>query len=249
MTDQFQGNYDCMVIGAHPDDAELCCGGTIAKLTREGKKVVLVDLTRGEMGTRGNSDIREQEAIDAAKILGVDERINLEMRDGFIRNDEESIYKIVSVVRKFRPKIILMHPWFERHPDHENTHYLVRDSLFKCGLRRFETFDEQGKPHEIYRTRRIFCYMQAYQFPKPADFFVDITDVHDIKIDAIKAFSSQVFVPGKYESEPKTRLSSPEFMEELVARARYFGGLNGVKYAEGFLSVEPIIMDSLSKLL
>jgi bacillithiol biosynthesis deacetylase BshB1 len=248
MTDQFPGNYDCMVIGAHPDDAELCCGGTIAKLTKEGKKVVLVDLTRGEMGTRGNSEIREHEAEEAAKILGVNDRINLDMRDGFIRTDEESIYKIVSVIRKFRPKMILMHPWFERHPDHENTHRLVRDSLFKIGLRRFETYDD-GKLQDIYRTRRIFCYMQAYQFPKPADFFVDISDVHNIKMDAIRAFSSQVFVPGQYENEPLTRLSTPEFMEELEARARYFGGLNGIKYAEGFLSIEPIIMDSLSKLL
>ncbi|MBX3043279.1 MAG: bacillithiol biosynthesis deacetylase BshB1 [Candidatus Kapabacteria bacterium] len=248
MTDQFEGNYDCMVIGAHPDDAELCCGGTIAKLTKEGKKVVLVDLTRGEMGTRGNPELREEEAQAAAKILGVSDRINLEMRDGFIRNDEESIYKIVSVVRKYRPRMILMHPWFERHPDHENTHYLVRDALFKCGLRKFETKDN-GILQETYRTRRIFSYMQAYQFPKPPDFFVDISDVHHIKIQAIEAFSSQVFVPGKYENEPRTRLASPEFMEELVARARYLGGLNGVKYAEAYLSVEPVILDSLSKLL
>lgn len=248
MTDQFEGDYDCMVIGAHPDDAELCCGGTIAKLSKEGKKVVLVDLTRGEMGTRGTPELREQEAIEAGKILGVSDRINLDMRDGFIRNDEESISKIVWAVRKYRPKMILMHPWLERHPDHENTHYLVRDSLFKCGLRRFDTL-ENGKPQEIYRTRRIYCYMQAYQFPKLADFFVDISDVHDIKIDAIKAFSSQVFVEGKYENEPRTRLASPAFMEELHARARYYGGLNGVKYAEGFLSVEPVIFDSLSRLL
>lgn len=242
------GDYDCMVIGAHPDDAELCCGGTIAKLTKEGKKVVLVDLTRGEMGTRGNSEIREKEAMDAAKILGVNDRINLDMRDGFIRIDEESIYKIVHTVRKYRPKMIIMHPWFERHPDHENTNRLVRDSLFKCGLRRFET-TENGKPQDIYRTRRIFCYMQAYQFPKPADFFVDISDVHEIKLEAIRAFSSQVFVEGKYQDEPLTRLATPAFMEELIARARYFGGLNGVQYAEGFISVEPIILDSMSKFL
>lgn len=248
MTDQFEGLFDCMVIGAHPDDAELCCGGTIAKLCKEGKDVVLVDLTKGEMGTRGNPDIREKEADDAAKILGVKERINLNMEDGFIKIDKESIYRIVWAVRKYRPKMVLMHPWFERHPDHENTHYLVRDALFKSGLRRYETTDN-GKQQDIYRTRRIFSYMQAYQFPKPADFFVDISDVHDIKISAIEAFSSQVFVEGKYEGEPRTRLSTPEFMEELIARARYLGGLNGVKYAEGFLSVEPIIMDSLSKLL
>ena len=248
MTDQFEGDFDCMVIGAHPDDAELSCGGTIAKLTKEGKKVVLVDLTRGEMGTRGNSEIRKNEALEAAKILGAKERVNLELRDGFIRNDEPSIYKVVSAVRKYRPKIILMHPWFERHPDHENTHKLVRDALFKCGLKMYET-EDGGSSQAIYRTRRIFCYMQAYQFPRPSDFFVDISDVHDIKIEAIKAFSSHVFADRKYENEPRTRLSTPEFMEQLISRARYLGGLNGVKYAEGFLSIEPVILSSLSKFL
>jgi N-acetylglucosamine malate deacetylase 1 len=248
MTDQHKGNYDCMVIGAHPDDAELCCGGTIAKLTQNNKKVVLVDCTEGEMGTRGTNEIRLEEARIAAKILGVDERINLGMRDGFIRTTEENLYKMVQTIRRYRPKMILMHPWFERHPDHVNVHNLVRDSLFKCGLRKYVTeFD--GEEQSIFRTRKIFCYQQAYQFPKNADFFVDISDVHDIKINAIKAFSSQVFVPGQYENEPKTRLASPEFMEELHARARYYGGLCGVKYAEAFLTVEPIILNNLSNLI
>lgn len=248
MTDQFPGNYDCMVIGAHPDDAELCCGGTIAKLTSENKKVVLVDCTKGEMGTRGSDELRLLEAQEAAKILGVNERINLGFRDGFIKIDEEHLYAMVHTIRKYRPKIILVHPWFERHPDHENMHRLFRDALFKSGLRKFVT-EEEGNVQEIFRTRRIYCYQQAYQFPRIPDFFVDISDVQDIKMQAIKAFSSQVFVPGKYENEPRTRLSSPEFMEELVARARYFGGLCGVKYAEPFLSVEPILLSSISKFL
>jgi len=248
MTDQFSGEFDCMVIGAHPDDAELCCGGTIAKLTSEGKRVVLVDCTRGEMGTRGNEELRLAEAQDAARILGVEERINLGFRDGFIRIDEEHLYSMVRVIRKYRPKIILVHPWFERHPDHENLHRLFRDAMFKSGLRKFVT-EENGTPQEIFRTRRIYCYMQAYQFPKLPDFFVDITDVHEVKLEAIRAFSSQVFVEGKYENEPRTRLSSPEFMEELVARARYFGGICGVKYAEAFLNVEPLLVKSVSKFL
>jgi len=248
MTDQHIGQYDCMVIGAHPDDAELCCGGTIAKLTKDDKKVVLVDCTEGEMGTRGTNEIRLEEAIIAAKILGVDDRINLGMKDGFIRTTEENLYKIVQVIRRFRPKIILMHPWYERHPDHENVNSLVRDALFKCGLRKYITeFD--GREQDIFRTRKVFMYQQAYQFPKNPDFFVDISDVHNIKFDAIRAFSSQVFVPGQYENEPKTRLSSPEFMVELESRARYYGGLCGVKYAEAFLTVEPIILSNLSKLI
>jgi LmbE family N-acetylglucosaminyl deacetylase len=120
--------------------------------------------------------------------------------------------------------------------------------MFKSGLRKFVT-EENGTPQEIFRTRRIYCYMQAYQFPKLPDFFVDISDVHQIKLDAIKAFSSQVFVEGKYENEPRTRLSSPEFMEELIARARYFGGICGVKYAEAFLTIEPLLLKSVSKFL
>ncbi len=248
MTDQFSGDFDCMVIGAHPDDAELCCGGTIAKLTSEGKKVVLVDCTRGEMGTRGNGELRLSESQDAARILGVEERINLGFRDGFIRIDEEHLYSMVQTIRKYRPKIILVHPWFERHPDHENLHRLFRDAMFKSGLRKYVT-EDAGKVQDIFRTRRIFCYMQAYQFPKLPDFFVDISDVHHIKLDAIRAFSSQVFVEGKHENEPRTRLSSPEFMDELVARARYFGGICGVKYAEAFLTVEPLLLPGLSRLL
>ena len=248
MTDQHTSDYDCMVIGAHPDDAELCCGGTIAKLTKDNKKVVLVDCTEGEMGTRGTNQIRLKEARIAAKILGVEDRINLGMRDGFIRTSEENLYKMVQVIRRFRPKIILMHPWFERHPDHENVHNLVRDSLFKCGLKKYVT-EYDNKEQSIFRTRKVFCYQQAYQLPKLPDFFVDISDVHDIKLDAIRAFSSQVFVPGQYENEPKTRLASPEFMEELESRARYYGGLCGVKYAEAFVTVEPIILSNLSNLI
>jgi bacillithiol biosynthesis deacetylase BshB1 len=239
---------DCMVIGAHPDDAELCCAGTIAKLTKEGKKVVLVDCTRGEMGTRGTPELREKEAEEAAQILGVEERINLEMEDGNIEHSLENLKKLVEVIRRFRPKMILTHPWFERHPDHEHLHRLFRDAMFKCGLKKFET-TYNGKKQDVFRTRKIYCFQQAYQFPKNPDFFVDVSDVHEIKMEAIKAFASQVYTPGKFEEESRTRLASKEFMEELVSRWRYFGGLIGVKYAEAFLSLEPIGISSLSKFI
>jgi bacillithiol biosynthesis deacetylase BshB1 len=248
MSENNLNQIDCLVIGAHPDDAELCAGGTIAKLTKEGKRVVLVDCTKGEMGTRGNDEIRLAEASIAAKILGIEDRINLGMKDGFIFHNEENLYKMVQTIRRYRPKMVLIHPWFERHPDHESTHRLFRDALFKSGLKKFETTLD-GEVQSTYRTRKIYCYMQAYQFPKLPDFMVDISDVHDIKISAIQAFESQVFIEGKYVQEPQTRLASPEFMEELNARARYFGGLIGVKYAEAFLSVEPIAISSLSKFL
>ncbi len=248
MTDDMPGNYDCMVIGAHPDDAELCCGGTIAKLTKDKRKVVIVDCTEGEMGTRGTPEIRKQEAIAASNILGVSERINLGMRDGFINISEGNLFKIVQAIRHYRPKIILIHPYFERHPDHENLHRLFRDAMFKCGLKKFAT-DWEGQQQEIFRTRKIFCYQQAYQFPRNPDFFVDISDVIEIKLEAIRAFSSQVYVEGKYQKEAPTRLASPEFMEELTARSRYYGGLCGVKHAEAFLSIESLLLGNLSALL
>lgn len=248
MAEYDNSNYDCMVIGAHPDDAELCCGGTIAKLTKEQKKVVLVDCTEGEMGTRGTNIIRLEEAQKSAKILGVKDRVNLGMPDGFVRTTEENLYKMVEVIRRFRPKIIIMHPWFERHPDHENVFQLVRDSLFKCGLKKFETtFD--NKIQDVYRVRKIFSYHQALQLPRNPDFFVDISDVRDTKIEAIKSFASQVYVAGKYENESKTHLASPEFLEELEAKDRYFGSLCGVKYAEPFLAIEPLLLNSLSNIL
>lgn len=240
---------DAMVIGAHPDDAELCCGGTIAKLTKEGKNVVLVDLTRGEMGTRGNPELRAQEAKLAAEILGVKERVNLSMRDGYINDSPEALIELITVIRKYRPKMIITHPHFERHPDHEASHKLVRNALFKSGLAKIHT-EENGVAQNTFRTRKIYCFMQSYQFDRKPDFYVDISDVHDIKLDAVKAFSSQVFVPG-YEGveEKPTRLSSPEFMEELIARSRYFGGVIGTSYAEAFLSVEPLGLNSLSRLI
>lgn len=238
---------DCLVFGAHPDDAEICAGGAIAKLTKEDKNVVIVDLTRGEMGTRGNEEIRAREAAEAAKILGVKERLNLGMVDGFISISEENLYKIVQVIRRYRPNMIMFSPSFERHPDHENSHQLIRNAMFKSGLTKFVTeFD--GKIQETFRTRKMYCYMHAYQYPRYPDFYVDISDVQEQKMEAIRAFGSQVHT-GKYENEPKTRLSSPEFLEELVARSRYFGGLCGVNYAEAFLTIEPLKISSLSKLL
>ncbi|HRP02819.1 MAG TPA: bacillithiol biosynthesis deacetylase BshB1 [Candidatus Kapabacteria bacterium] len=247
MTNIYPSDYDCMIIGAHPDDAELACGGTIAKLTKENKRVVIVDCTEGEMGTRGTNEIRLKEAKAAAKILGVNDRINLGLRDGFVRTDEDSIYKIVQAIRRFRPRAIIVNPPFERHPDHQNTHNLLRDSIFKSGLLKYET-EFEGKKQDRYRTKKLFCYEQSYQFPRNPDFFVDTSETHSLKIEAIRAFSSQVFVQGQYENEAKTNLSSPEFMEELESKARYYGGLCGVKYAEAFLSLEPILIPSISSI-
>lgn len=244
----YQYDTACMVIGAHPDDAELTCGGVLAKLADEGKKVVIVDCTPGEMGTRGTPEIRAKEAARASEIIGADERVNLGMRDGFIRIDEESIRKVVHVIRKYRPKIILTHPAYERHPDHENVNKLVRDALFKVGLKKFETFAD-GMPQDTLRVRNVFMFMNSYQFVKPPDLIIDISRYWRKKLEAIEAFESQVHIPGKYQTEAPTSLSSPDFLDALEARARYFGSLIGVKYAEAFLSVEPIALSSLSKFI
>lgn len=228
-------NVDVLAICAHPDDAELCCGGTLAKLTREGKKVVIADCTRGEMGTRGTPEIRAEEARRASEILGITERVNLNMRDGYISDIPENLIDMIELIRHYRPKVIITHPPFERHPDHEAVHKLVRNALFKSGLAKIHT-ERDGVAQATFRTRRIFCFMQSYQFHRKPDFYVDVSDVHDIKIEAIEAFSSQVFVPGfDGTNEMPTRLASPEFREELVARARYFGGVIGAKYAEAFI--------------
>ncbi len=240
---------DILVIDAHPDDAEICCGGSIAKITNEGGTVGVIDCTRGEMGTRGNPDLRLHEALNATKILGISHRINLGMVDGFIEESPDALYQIITYIRRFRPKIIITHPAFERHPDHEAVHKLVRNAIFKSGLKKIHT-EFEDEVQDVYRTRKIFCFMQSYQFDKKADFFVDISEYSDVKMKAIEAFSSQVFVEGNdLPDEPKTRLSTPDFKEELVARSRYFGGLVGVQHAEAYQTVEPLALRSLSAVL
>lgn len=244
----YKFDYDCMVFGAHPDDAELTCGGSIAKLADEGKKVVIVDCTRGEMGTRGTPEIRMKEAAKASEIIGASARVNLDMKDGFIKIDDNHLEKVVHVIRKYRPKMIITHPSFERHPDHENVNRLLRDALFKIGLKKYPTF-ENGKEQDVLRIRNVFMFMNSYQFERTPDLIIDITDYWEKKMEAILAFESQVHVPGKFENEKMTMLSSPEFLKVLESRAKYFGSLIGTKYAEAFLSLEPVALSSFSKLI
>lgn len=249
LEDKSVKSVDLLVIDAHPDDAEISCGGTIAKLTSAGKTVAVVDCTRGEMGTRGNPDLRLHEAMNASKILKLSHRINLGMMDGFIEESPDSLYQIITYIRQFRPKMIMTHPAFDRHPDHEAVNSLVRNALFKSGLTKIHT-ELDGIGQEVYRTRKLFCFMGSYQFERKPDFYVDISDFNDAKMKAIEAFSSQVYVAGNENTnEPETKLSSPDFKEELVARARYFGGLIGTRYAEAFLSVEPLGIKNLNGLL
>ena len=242
-------DIDALFVGAHPDDVELSAGGTVANLTREGRKVVMVDFTRGELGTRGSGERRLKEASNAAQILGVQERINLGLPDGFLKADDKSILKTIQIIRKYRPKIVVMNPEYERHPDHEAAHRIIRSAMFKSGLLRIKT-KERGNLQEPFRTRKLISYMQAYAFSRKPDLIIDISDSFETKMKAIKAYTSQVFVPGISDPEgPVTRLSRPEFLEELEARAIFFGTMIGCRYAEPFMSIEPIGLKNLSEML
>ncbi len=235
---------DVLVFAAHPDDAELGCGGSLIKLSNEGKKVVIVDATQSELSTRGNIELRKKEAEDAGDILKIYARENLQIYDGTISSSQENVLKVVQQIRKWKPDIIIMPPQFERHPDHEEMHRLVRKSAFFSGLQKIET-EIDGIKQEPHRAQRMFCFMQTYDFQP--NFYIDITDTLDEKVSAMKAFASQFHNPEVYQTdEPETFISRPGFLEMLESRARFFGEKIGVKYAEAFYSVEPIGLDSLS---
>ncbi|WP_437919536.1 bacillithiol biosynthesis deacetylase BshB1 [Sphingobacterium sp. LRF_L2] len=221
---------DLMVITVHPDDAELGAGGTIAKYVAEGKKVGIVDLTRGELGTRGTAETRKLEAQRAAEILGVHVRENLELRDGFFRNDEENQLPIIRIIRKYCPEIVITNALEDRHPDHGRASSLVNDSLFLSGLRRIETFDNQTA-QEAFRPRLQLQLIQD-KYIRP-DIILDITPYWDIKERSILAYTTQFNATGD-DHEPQTYISNPDFMESTRGRALEFGRNIQTKYAEGF---------------
>lgn len=238
-----------MVLSAHPDDVELACAGTVRNLTTEGHNVVLVECTRGELGTRGTPELRLLEAERAAAILGVGTRECLEMTDGAIMHTDENIMRVVESIRAHKPHLMLIPPPFERHPDHEAVHRLARAAAFKAGLAKVITH-RQGVEQQPHRPHRMLCFLQQYDFPRNPDVYVDITASFQAKMDSIKAFSSQFYLPDLYESnEPSTFLTRPEFLLEIEARAVYFGSRIGAKYAEAFMAVEPLAVPSLSVLL
>lgn len=238
-----------LVISAHPDDAELACGGTIRALTNQGHDVVLLDCTRGELGTRGTPELREQEAQRAADILGVRHRECLSMPDGAIEHTQENIRAIVTSIRTWRPHIVLIPPPVERHPDHVAVHKLCVAATFTAGLTKVVTHRD-GVEQQPYRPKRTLCFQQQYDFPRLPDLYVDISATFAAKMDSIRAYTSQFHAPGEYTSdEPETFISRPAFLMELEARARYYGSRIGTDYAEGFLAVEPIAVASLADLL
>lgn len=224
---------DLLVMTVHPDDAELGAGGTIAKYIAEGKTVGMIDLTRGELGTRGTAEIRAQEASRAAEILGVQVRENLGLRDGFFANDEENQLAIIRAIRKYQPEIVITNALDDRHPDHGRASKLVNDALFLSGLRRIETQDEQGQAQEAFRPRLQLQLIQD-KYIQP-DIILDITPFWDKKEQSILAYTSQFNVSDTADDkEPQTYISNPDFMESTRGRAAEFGRNIQVKYAEGF---------------
>lgn len=235
---------DLLVFGAHPDDVELSCSGTLLVEKIKGKKVGIVDLTLGELGTRGTAETRKQEAIDAAAIMKIGIRENLEMADGFFQNDEAHQRIIISSLRKYQPEIVLCNAPADRHPDHGRAADLIYTAAFLSGLTKIETVDNSSL-QQAWRPKYVFNYIQDRYFNP--DFVVDITDVFDKKIEAIKAYKTQFYNPGS--KEPETYISSPEFLESIIYRSKMFGKLIGVKYAEGFLSKKMIGIQSFDSLI
>jgi bacillithiol biosynthesis deacetylase BshB1 len=236
---------DILAIGAHPDDVELGCSGTLISEARKGKKIGVIDLTEGELGTRGTVETRYAEAADAARIMGLAARENLKMRDGFFVNDEAHQLRLVSALRKYRPDIVIGNIMEDRHPDHGRAGHLIYDACFLSGLMQVKTTDEQGAPQEHWRPRYVLQYIQD-RFYEP-DIIVDVSDVWDARMESIKAYKTQFFTPGA--DGPQTYISSPAFMEAVIARARLLGKRIGVPFAEGFLSKKNIGIRSLDALI
>lgn len=222
---------DILAFGVHPDDVELGCSGTLLAAIAEGKKVGIVDLTRGELGTRGSADIRSKEAAAAAGILGITVRDNLGLADGFFQHDEASQRKVIEAIRRYRPDIILANALDDRHPDHGRSAKLVADAAFLAGLRKIEIPGSDGLL-EAWKPSYVFHYIQD-RFIEP-DFVVDITAYMDTKIRSVLAYGTQFYQPNPESDEPQTYISTPQFMETVKARALMLGKRIGVGYGEGF---------------
>lgn len=231
---------DILAFGAHPDDVELGCGGTIAKEIARGKTVGIVDLTRGELGTRGSAELRDKEAAAAANILGVSVRENLRMADGFFTNDRAHQLKIIEMLRKYRPEIVLCNAIDDRHIDHGKGSRLVSDACFLSGLIKIET-ELGGVAQQAWRPKAVYHYIQWK--PIEPDFVVDITGFNDKKMQAIMAYGSQFYDPNS--ALPETPIATKNFQESIDYRARDLGRLIGVEYAEGFTTERYAAVDSL----
>ena len=235
---------DILAFGAHPDDVELGCSGTIAKEISLGKKVGIIDLTRGELGTRGSVEIRNSESAKASAILGISARENLDMRDGFFINDEQHQLKIIKMIRKYQPEIVLCNAIDDRHIDHGKGSKLVSDACFLSGLRMIET-EINGQKQTAWRPKVVYHYIQ-WKNLEP-DFVVDISGFLDVKMESILAYSSQFYNPNT--NEPESPISSKNFLDSVKYRAQDLGRITGVEYAEGFTTERYLAVNNLSDLI
>jgi bacillithiol biosynthesis deacetylase BshB1 len=221
---------DILAIGAHPDDVELGCGATIAKEVSNGKKVGIIDLTRGELGTRGTAETRDIESINAANVLGVNSRINAGFSDGFFVNDKAHQLEIIKYIRYYKPEIVICNAIEDRHIDHGKGSQLVSNACFLSGLQKIETSFKNDKNQEPWRPKMVYHYIQ-WKDIEP-DVVVDVTGFMDNKMDAVLAYKTQFFDPNS--TEPETPISSKNFTDSIVYRARNLGRIIGVEFAEGF---------------
>jgi bacillithiol biosynthesis deacetylase BshB1 len=231
-------NLDVIVFASHPDDAEITMGGTIAKFTHNNLKVGIIDLTRGELSTRGTIETREKEAERAAIVLKTAVRENLLIPDGGIVRNKENLMKIIMILRQYKPKIVFAPYFNDRHPDHIDTSTLVKEAVFSSGLAKIKTY-QNNILQEAYRPKKIFYYMQTYTF-EPS-IIVDITGYHEIKMEAIKAYSTQFY--DSENKEPQTFISRPEFINYIESRSIFYGFQIGKQYGEPFYSEEKIEFD------
>lgn len=240
-------DLDVLVFAAHPDDAELNCGGTIATLISQGKSVGIIDLTQGEMGTRGTIETRILEAETASKILGISYRVNLDLGDSIVGNTRENQFKLIREIRTCKPKLCLIGAPYDRHPDHGKATQLCIDSLFYSGLEKIDTHSKEGNYQKAWRPSHIVHYMQDRPFEP--DFIFDISDHWETKKKAVLAFNTQFNVTDT-KSEPETYISSDTYFKQLEARARYFGHLAGFEFGEPFQVLNgPMGLTSLDSFL
>lgn len=226
---------DVLAFGAHPDDVELSCAGLLMIEKLNGKRVGIIDLTQGELGTRGDANSRKKEADAASQIMGVDVRENLNLPDGFFQNDKEAQLKVIQVIRKFRPEVILCNAIEDRHPDHGKAAELVSDASFLSGLTKIQTY-ENDQLQASWRASYVLHYVQD-RYIEP-DFLIDISPVYEQKLQAIKAYETQFF--NSNIDGPETYISTPEFLDNLINNNKLLGKRIGVKFAEGFLSKKTI---------
>lgn len=235
---------DILAFGAHPDDIELSVGGTIISHVQRGYKVGVIDLTQGEMATRGTVETRRKEAADASKILGLSARENLGLRDGWFEVNEENQLKVIKMIRKYQPEIVFANATYDRHPDHGRGAKLVEEAFFKAGLHMIETFDQDEK-QQAWRPKKLLNYIQSVSLTP--DIYVDISDVIEQKMKAIEAYKTQFYSDD--DEGPQTYISSKNFMDMLNARSREYGQRINVNHAEGFCLPQPTGVSDLFQLL